>query len=187
MTTTPLGTFTIENATRYETADLLAVVSRVEACAARAAGGRPRMSRVAMGACEERWGRGPCAPVPLRFTTFGGTVEVLEIYDGATLVHRGVRWIARFLFNQPTRVRLVPPERLHVNALEAVVLAAATEPRVPASMVAELAGRIQDLYQPWDFRYDGRRPPDVDVSDLRVRFRGPMRGSRRRARDTAPA
>ena len=204
MTTTPLGTFVLDNATRYESADLLAVVSRVEAAAARVAGGAPpSLSRMVVAAHSDREalrahrldglqpiGRAPRArgaPIPLRFTTFGGTVEVLEVYDGATLVHRGVRWLARFQFHQPARVRLVPPGRLHVNALQAIVHAGAAEPRVPATMVAELARRIQDLYQPWDYRYDGRRPPDVDVSDLQVRVGRPARAGSARARDTSPA
>jgi hypothetical protein len=189
---TRLGTYTLVNETRYDTDDLLAVANRVEEAASRAVGGAvPKLSRVVVGAMLDRDARhahrldglqpigrsdargpgrgGP--PLELRFTSYGGTVEVQEVYDRTQLVHRSVRWLARFQFTQPTRVRLVPPGKLHLNPLQALVRAQDAVPRVPAPLVGQLAERLQDLYDAWGYRYDGRRPPDVDVSDLTVRVR----------------
>ena len=184
---TALGSFVVHNATSYDTDDLVALIERIEAVAAREDQGRPRLSMSVRGAAEKETGRDPGLtgePAPLHFIHAKGPVEPLVTDHETWMQWVVIRNVKEML--QPTRLRLLPPHRLHVNPLRSL-LSAAGEQRVPATMLHELARIVQDLYEAWGcYMLEGDdtmilrgRPGNVDLRGLGVRV-----GNRRHTRDT---
>ena len=157
------GRIRLRNLTFYDTDDILALVNRIEA-------ERPSSSFTWNYAIERSSGATSTKVLELR--EFTGRPRRTGIGQQVLLL-APVRW------RRPMIFRLLPPDKLYDNPLQALV-GSAEEQTLPAVMVSELGYALEGLYRPCK---NMPRPPTMaDVSDFVIRIKKTkLKGTRNRA------
>ena len=163
MPTTTLGTFSVLNYTRYCTEDLVAILNVLEAAVPQMAyvGGKP-----AVATYGNRAG-GPTEAVTIVFKDFTGVPVYDYTYTSGQRI-KGKKFIlAKRRWNAPFEFRLLPPERIHDNPVEALALATEQTPTLPESMRDEVVQRMTGMfaaYEPYGTFRGQITAPKVDLT-----------------------
>ena len=149
--TTSTGSFELVNYTHYNTTDLLAVLEKVESFVPAGArvtpNGKPKMAQnVTMAAVTGETSR-------VVFKSFTGVPRHAVTYTNGGRQTGNRLILARQRWKTPTELRMLPPDKLHANPLEAIAVAGeGLQPTVPPYMVVEIAERFISFYEAWGYR-----------------------------------
>jgi hypothetical protein len=101
---------------------------------------------------------------------FTGTPAIDWDYNPNPKVARGHIFLARQRWKVITEIRVLPPEKLYMNQLEALTNAASGAPQLPVKFVEQLRDRMQTLFEHWGYRQKGHGYA-TDISGLTIGIR----------------
>jgi len=163
---TTTGSMGVINFTRYSTDDIIALLDVIESnvpAPARHNGKVPAEGRYAGTV-------GPNEIPVLIFKHFTGAPKQHTSYQNGRAVRGHRLLLAHTRWKFPCEVRMLPPEKVYENPMEALAAVVDGEQRLPHQMRDELGHRLLECYAHWSYRYGQTKQENPNFSGLDIRI-----------------
>jgi len=154
------------NYTRYCSADITSLLDFIEA---QVPPGDRSAEKIMV---SPRYGStaAPGEPPVLIIKTFTGSPKYKYVTESGKSRRTQRLLLAHTRWKFPNEVRVLPPDKVYENPVEALTAVVDGTPQLPAQMVDELGNRLLECYETWTYRSGRGKAASPDFSGLSLRI-----------------